>query len=198
MATSGRPAAASKQARAGPARSRARPAPKRASTTSSAPARLSGARGTGLRRHFPAITAASPRRRDRSPNRATRTAAPARARWRAMTKPSPPLLPGPASTRVGRGPKRARISAAAAAPAASISRTPSTPAAMASRSAAYISSTERSACRPAPLIDPSPLSRDPGAARSAAPPDRRRRPAGPGPRGNCRRRSASRREAPRR
>ena len=37
-------------------------------------------------------------------SRATRTLAPERRKWRAITKPSPPLLPGPQSTRVGCGP----------------------------------------------------------------------------------------------
>src|SRR5947209_12366523 len=46
-------------------------------------------------RHDCAAHAASPFKASREPSRPTRTGHPAAARWRAATKPSPPLLPGP-------------------------------------------------------------------------------------------------------
>ena len=67
---------------------------------------------------------------------ATRTGQPARCRWRATTQPSPPLLPGPHSTSVGRGANRAVIARVTARPAFSISQGPGRPPAIAARSTA--------------------------------------------------------------
>ena len=75
---------------------------------------------------------------------ATTTVAPAAARWRAATNPSPPLLPGPARMTIGPRPQRsvsiarARAAAATAAPACSMSCSPGMPSACALRSAPVI------------------------------------------------------------
>ena len=76
----------------------------------------------------------------------TTTSRPARARRRAATKPSPPLLPGPHRMTIGPVPQRpvssasALTAAATAVPACSISRSSDTPRAWARRSAPVIAS----------------------------------------------------------
>ena len=84
------------------------------------------------------------RRLRRVETRTAITSAPARARWRAATNPSPPLLPGPHRIRIGPFRHRpvasaiALTAAATAAPACSISRWPGTPSFCARRSAPVI------------------------------------------------------------
>src|SRR5205823_3517514 len=72
----------------------------------------------------------------------TSTGMRARRRWRATTKPSPPLLPRPHTTTTGpRGrPRRARSTRAAPPPARSIRTGPGVPCSMVQRSSARISS----------------------------------------------------------
>ena len=149
-ATTGRARArtASAARRAAPSSGRVRPAPNRASITSGVPSSreptwsASSARPSTAPFQRAACAAASPCKPSREPMRASRTAAPASDKTRAATKPSPPLLPGPQSTRTGRPGQPSRAAAATAAPAFSMRATPDTPAAMAAASARYISSTE--------------------------------------------------------
>ena len=75
---------------------------------------------------------------------ATRTGQPARCSSRATTQPSPPLLPGPHRTSVGRGAKRAVIARVTARPAFSISQGPGRPPAIAARSTAAMAAGGRS------------------------------------------------------
>jgi len=127
-------------ARASPSTRRLRPAPNSASTMTPEPAMASGdARSIG-RAQSRAASAASPRSAATSSKSSTRTGKPRSARTRAAMKPSPPLLPGPATTttRVPRG-WRATVSATAR-PAFSISAMPAVPAAIVRRSHSAISS----------------------------------------------------------
>ena len=121
---------------------RDRPAPNSASTISPAPVTSTPCSTAPVQRA--AIVAASPLSASRGPSSARRTGHPQRLRYRATTKPSPPLLPGPHSTSTGLAPKRRTISSATARPARSISSSDGTPAATASASARYISSVVRS------------------------------------------------------
>ena len=140
---------ASTAARAAPSSGRDRPAPNKASMTSSAPPNRPGtaasSRASTAPSQRPAWCAASPLSRSRAPSRARRTDQPAAARWRAATKPSPPLLPGPQSTTTGHGRWRARTASATAQPAFSMSATPGTPCSAAALSARYISATLKTA-----------------------------------------------------
>jgi hypothetical protein len=72
------------------------------------------------------------------PASASRTGQPAAVSTRAMTNPSPPLLPGPQRTTVGRGDQRRAISRATAEPAFCMSSMPGVPACTDRRSASSI------------------------------------------------------------
>jgi hypothetical protein len=139
------PFSAATSSPAGPSTARDSPAPNTASTARCCPSSTSGTAGTTSPSQRPAITAASPFSASRSPRSATFTGQPASARSRAATNPSPPLLPGPASTTSGRGLQRSMIARATARPAVSIRSSDATPCATASRSALAISSGRRSA-----------------------------------------------------
>ena len=138
IATTDRPAVASASTtpRATPSSGRAKPAPNNASTISSAPARLAVDKASTAPAHPAAAQAASPASASLGTRVATRTGQPARCSWRATTQPSPPLLPGPHSTSVGRGANRAVIARETARPAFSISQGPGKPPAIAARSTA--------------------------------------------------------------
>src|SRR5262245_57425175 len=87
-----------------------------------------------------AATAASPLSRSASPTKRIRTRYPRSPRMRAATKPSPPLLPGPATIAIRRpGGCRAATASATARPALSIRSIPAIPLAMLRRSASAIS-----------------------------------------------------------
>ena len=102
-----RAASASITARATPSIGRARPAPKIASIDD---ARRRRAAPASAARPRPATARRDARHRrvsrSRAPSSPSRTGQPARARCRAATNPSPPLLPGPHSTATGRGDQR--------------------------------------------------------------------------------------------
>ena len=81
-------------------------------------------------RHRLSAWAASPLTSARRPTSSTLTLAPRALRWRATTKPSPPLFPFPQRTSTplpSMGAKRSAISRAAPAPAASMRRGPGMP-----------------------------------------------------------------------
>ncbi len=89
---------ASIMARATPSTGRSRPAPNSASMMTSAGINAAGAAAVVGPCQRCAANAASPLSRSRFPTRRMRTRYPRSARMRAATKPSPPLLPGPATT----------------------------------------------------------------------------------------------------
>ncbi len=89
---------ASTIAAADPSSGRARPAPNRASTITSALCRRVGSAGSTTPRNRAAAAFASPVRMAGSPRRPSRTMNPRSDSTRAATKPSPPLLPGPQTT----------------------------------------------------------------------------------------------------
>ena len=129
-----------------PSSGRDRPAPNRASMTTSAPAIVAGLNGSTAAPQRVAISAASPLRASRDPSRPRRTPSPRSRRSLAATKPSPPLLPGPQTTAMA-APARPASSAAASAtarPAFSISASPGTPCCAASASARAISAAVNS------------------------------------------------------
>lgn len=100
-------------------------------------------------RQAAAACAASPFKASREPKRPSEISMPCSASSRAATKPSPPLLPGPQTTktraRTGIGCTRSRkASRAMAPPARSIKTMPGVPAAIVKRSADAISSFVRS------------------------------------------------------
>src|SRR5437764_68959 len=140
-------------AAATPATGALSPVPKSASTTAAARAsrraRASTSAGVAsartaprARRHAASMRAASPRTSSGRAASQTSTGTRARRRWRATTKPSPPLLPRPHTTTTGpRGrPRRARSTRAAPPPARSIRTGPGVPCSMVQRSSARISS----------------------------------------------------------
>ena len=183
--------AASTTARAWSVSSRASPAPNSASTTKSRPSRTAADSGVTGPAQRAAMAAASPFSASIPPSNATAASQPAAARWRATTKPSPPLLPGPHRTATGHGAKRARISRATAAPAASIRRTPGMPPAIAAASAAAISATLSNACAFLSSAIASPIRGRGGAQWSGARPRRRGPRAAPARRRTWPRRSAT-------
>ena len=142
-ARTGQPEAfiASTAAAAAPSSGRVSPAPNRASTMSCAPSSC-----RARERRDRACVSAAPWRRHRPSEPRGRRAgqggrrSPASRRWRAATKPSPPLLPGPQRTAM-RAPAGAisAASSATARPAFSMSVRLGTPAATARRSARAIS-----------------------------------------------------------
>src|SRR5437762_4461439 len=148
-ATTGRWAASSlaMTSRATPSIGRASPAPNSASITSPASAMTAGANGSTGPVQRAAAAAASPFSASRDPSSATRTGQPRSARRRAVTNPSPPLLPGPHSTSAGCFGQRRATASATARPAFSISAMPATPPAIVSRSASSICCGVSSACR---------------------------------------------------
>src|SRR4029450_3993447 len=92
------------------------------------------------RPHRRAAPAASPLSRSAWPTKRIRTRYPRSARMRAAIKPSPPLLPGPATTAMrSPGGCRAATASATARPAFSMSSMLATPLAMVRRSASAIS-----------------------------------------------------------
>ncbi len=101
---------------------------------------------------------ASPRSCSTDPASASRTGQPEAASVRATTKPSPPLLPGPHKTTVGRGDQRRVISRATASPACCMSSIPGMPDSTVRRSASSICATRSSAVGSAaePLIGGAP------------------------------------------
>ena len=145
-ATQGAPASeiAEITASATPSSGRESPAPKSASTYRAAPSSTSTDSGNTSPSHRSALRRASPSSASLSPSSASVTGQPSAFSKRAITKPSPPLLPGPQTIRTGRPAHRRRISATTAVPAASIRRSPDVPAEMASRSASYICAVVRS------------------------------------------------------
>ena len=86
-----------------------------------------------------AASAASPCRLSRSHSRMIETSRPRAASSAAATKPSPPLLPRPATTMIGPSSTRPIAASATACPALIISAKPGVPAVIVSRSARSIS-----------------------------------------------------------
>ena len=143
MAMTGRPrsaTAASVVATSAPS-GRVNPEPNSASTTRWAPSSTAGPSASTVPLQFAAWYAASPRRRSRGAREATRTFQPDAANTFAATNPSPPLLPGPHRTTVGRADQRRIASRATAVPALRIRSTPGVPAATVKRSASCICAT---------------------------------------------------------
>ncbi|GAV36595.1 hypothetical protein ROTAS13_04283 [Roseomonas sp. TAS13] len=117
---------------------RDRPAPKTASTTTSARDTATGSQPSLGPRQRAAASAAAPPGRG-SARAATATGQPSCASSRAATQPSPPLSPGPHSTTTRRGRQRRRTARATARPAAAINAAVGCPATAASASARAIS-----------------------------------------------------------
>ena len=122
-----------------PLTGRLRPAPNSASMISAgAPTAIALQGSTGPFQPR-AASAASPCRVSRSHSRMMETLRPRATSSVAATKPSPPLLPRPATTRIGPCSTRSMAASATAWPARSISAKPGVPPAIASRSACSIS-----------------------------------------------------------
>ena len=126
-----------------PLTGRFRPAPNSASTISAGLPIAWGLNGSTGYFQPRAADAASPCKLSRSHNRMTETSRPRATSSAAATKPSPPLLPRPATTRIGPSSTRSIAASATAWPALSISAKPGVPAAMARRSARSISAVVR-------------------------------------------------------
>ena len=123
------------------------PVPSIASTTAPDPLSLAASKGSGgAPGSRPRFARASPRSSAGSPSESTSTSRPSSRRMRAHTSPSPPLLPFPATTRIGRpGSAAAATTRARPAPARSIRSSEGTPASsIAYESAARISSAVKS------------------------------------------------------
>ena len=131
---------ASIMARGLPSTGRSRPAPNSASMTTSSGIRLCAVAGSYGPLHRCAASRASPRNRPMSPTSSIRTRYPRSLSRRPATSPSPPLLPGPATTamRVPGG-WRLETWSATARPAFSMSSMPAIPPAIVNRSACAIS-----------------------------------------------------------
>ena len=122
-----------------PFTARLRPAPNSASMINAGFPIACGLNGSTGYFQPRAADAASPCRLSRSHSRMTETSRPRAASSAAATKPSPPLLPLPATTTIGPASARSIAASATAWPALSISAKPGVPAATASRSACSIS-----------------------------------------------------------
>ena len=126
-----------------PVTGRLRPAPNSASMIKAGLPIACGLKGnTGYFQPL-AADAASPCRLSRSQSRMTETSRPRAANSAAATNPSPPLFPGPATTRIGPSAISSMATVATACPALSISANPGLPAAIVSRSARSISAGVR-------------------------------------------------------
>ncbi|CCD92896.1 exported hypothetical protein [Bradyrhizobium sp. ORS 375] len=122
-----------------PLTGRLRPAPNSASMIKAGLPIACGVNGSTGNFQPLAAEAASPCSASRSHIKMTETSRPCAASSAAATKPSPPLLPGPHTTRIGPSSTRSMAAAATAWPALSISEKPGVPAAIVSRSARSIS-----------------------------------------------------------
>ena len=146
-------------AKGSPVTSRLKPAPNNASMISAGLPIACGLNGsTGYFQPL-AADAASPCSASRSHIRMMETSRPCAVSSAAATKPSPPLLPGPATTRIGPSSTRPLAASATAWPALSISAKPGVPAAMLSRSARSISAVVKTSMQQSPLLRPRPLAR---------------------------------------
>src|SRR5690625_4141823 len=110
-----------------PSSGRASPVPNKASTTSDAPSRKADVATSTVPVHCAACARASPRNSSSLPSNARRTGQRRSCRSLAMTKPSPPLLPGPHSICTGCGAQRWTMASPTACPAACINWNPGVP-----------------------------------------------------------------------
>ena len=144
-AKTGTPAAliASIIASGSPLTGRSSPAPNSASMIKAGDPIAAGSHGRICPFHAAAANAASPLSVAGSQSSMTSTSRPRAANSVAATKPSPPLLPRPAITRIDPSSARSIAASATAWPARHISSKPAIPTAIVSRSASLISAVVR-------------------------------------------------------